>query len=180
MGEEVAEQAPLRPLAHLGGDLVLRRPSWRKGLYELLAGDAVVGRLDTRVWSGAARAETAEGAWRFDRPRGLSGRRVRILDAEDDREVAALQRSGWGRGARLQLDGRDLRLTAHGYWKPAWSWWQDGEELATVTTRHVFKGEKGRVVLTPAGQASPHAAFLALLGAHLVLLSERESSSASG
>ena len=75
--------------------------------------------------------------------------------------------------------GPRFELRAHGWWKPHWAWTQDATELAALTTRYTFRDERGRVTLTPAGQASPHAGLLALLGVHLALLSAREQSAAA-
>jgi hypothetical protein len=56
---------------------------------------------------------------------------------------------------------------------------REGTELASLTTRYTFRNERGRVTLTDAGRASPHAGLLALLGAHLALLSAREAAAAA-
>jgi hypothetical protein len=177
----VAEEAPfeLVPLRGAGNELGLRKPSWRKGLYELRAGEVVVGLLDVKAWSGASRATSAAGEWRIDRQRGFSQRRVRVLSADGEREVATVDRDWTGRKAVVELDGRRHELRAHGWWKPRWVWTCDGAELAALTARETFREEKGRVTLTPAGEASPHADLLALLGAHLALLSAREQAAAT-
>ena len=142
------------PLRDAGNELALRKPSWRRGLYELHAGDELVGLLDVKAWSGASRAETTDGAWRLDRPRGFSQRRVRVLTADGDgRELATFHREGMsGRRGAIELDGRRYKLRAHGWWKPRWVWTtEDGEELAALTTRDTFREERGRASLTDCG-----------------------------
>jgi len=136
-------------------------------VHELRAGDVLVARLDSK----ALIAEAAGAAWRLDRPRG---KRVRVRSG-DGAEVTTFMREGMGRRGSMELDGLRYELAAHGWWKPRWVWTSDATELAELTTRHTFKDERGRVALTAAGQASPHAALLALLGTHLALLSAREA-----
>ncbi len=164
----------MAPLRTAGNELALRKPSRRSGLHELRAGDVLVGRLDLKAWSSAARAQTAESTWRFDRPRGFTQRRIRVLSGDGATEVSVFERDAMGRRGAVELDGARHELRAHGWWKPRWVWTRDGVELAELTTRHTFRDERGRVTLTPAGQGSPHAGLLALLGAHLSLLSTRE------
>ena len=137
-------------------------------MHELRAGDVLVARLDSK----ALTAEAAGAAWRLDRPRG---RRVRVLSADGASEVTTFMREGMGRRGSMELDGLRYELAAHGWWKPRWVWTSDATELAELTTRHTFKDERGRVALTAAGQASSHAALLALLGTHVALLSAREA-----
>lgn len=175
-----APAEPLTALRDAGNELALRKPSRRRGHYELRAGDALVGRLDVAAWSGAACAETADGTWRLERPRGLAQKRVRVLSEDGERELATFHREGFGRRGAMELDGRRYELRADGWWKPRWAWTEGGEELAVLTTRHTFRDERGRVTLMIAGQASPHGALLALLGVHLALLSAREQSAAAG
>ena len=146
----------------------MRKPSRRGGVHELRAGDVLVARLDSKTLI----AEAAGAAWRLDRSRG---KRVRVLSADGASEVTTFVREGMGRRGSMELDGRRYELAAHGWWKPRWVWTSDGTELAELTTRHTFKDERGRVALTAAGQASPHAALLVLLGTHLALLSAREA-----
>lgn len=98
-----------------------------------------------------------------------------VLSADGASEVTMFTREGMRRRGSMELDGRRYELAAHGRWKPRWVWTSDATELAELTTRHTFKDERGRVALTAAGQASPHAALLALLGTHLALLSAREA-----
>jgi hypothetical protein len=153
----------------------LRKPSRRGGIHELRAGDVLVARLDVKSLSGSAIAEAADATWRLDRPRGMAQRRVRVLSGDGSWEVTTFVREGMGRRGSMELDGRRYELVAHGWWKPRWVWTSDATGLAEFTTRHTFKDERGRVALTAAGQASPHAALLALLGTHLALLSAREA-----
>ena len=150
----------------------MRKPSRRGGVHELRAGDVLVARLDSRSLSGSAIAEAAEGTWRLDRGRG---RRIRVLSGDGSSDVTTFVREGMGRRGSMELDGRRYELAAHGWWKPRWVWTSDATQLAELTTRHTFRDERGRVALTAAGQASPHAALLALLGTHLALLSAREA-----
>jgi hypothetical protein len=169
--------APLTPLHEAGSELALLKPSWRRGLYELRAGEAQVGLLDVSTWSGASRAQTADGSWRLDRPRGFSQRRVRVLSSDGERELGTFLRQGLsGRRGAIELDGRRYAMEARGLWRPRWVWTSaDGAELASLTTRGTFREEKGRATLTDAGRSSPHAGLLLLLGAHLALLSDREA-----
>ena len=102
-----------------------------------------------------------------------------MLSADGASEVTTFMREGMGRRGSMELDGRRYELAAHGWWKPRWVWTSDATELAELTTRHTFKDERGRVALTAAGQASPHAALLALLGTHLALLSAREAAASA-
>jgi hypothetical protein len=134
----------------------------------------LVARLDLKTLPGTAIAEAAEATWRLDRARG---KRIRVLSGDGASEVTTFLREGMGRRGSMELDGRRYELAAHGWWKPRWVWTSDATELAELTTRHTFKDERGRVALTAAGQASPHAALLALLGTHLALVSAREASS---
>ena len=141
----MAQEAPaaLVPLRDAGNELALRKPSWRRGMHELRAGKALVGLLDVRAWSGGSRAETADGAWRLDRPRGFSQRRVRVLTADGERELATFMRDGLGRSGAIELDGRRYALRAHGWWKPRWVWTDEGgTELVSLTTRHTFRDER--------------------------------------
>jgi hypothetical protein len=177
---EAAVPEPISSLHSTGNELALRKPSRRSGLHELRAGDVLVGRLDIRSLTNAAKAEAADGSWRFDRPRGLAQKRVRVLSEDGSTELATFLREGMGRRGAIELDGHRYELRAQGWWKPRWVWTEGQTELAELTTRHTFKDERGRVALTLAGQASPHATLLALLGAHLALLSAREQSAAAG
>ncbi len=150
----------------------MRKPSRRGGAHELRAGGVLVARLDSKALSGSALAEAADGTWRLDRARG---KRIHVLSGDGSSEVTTFLREGMGRRGWMELDGRRYELAAHGWWKPRWVWTSDATQLAELTTRHTFKDERGRVALTAAGQASPHAALLALLGTHLALLSAREA-----
>lgn len=170
----------LTPLRDAGNELALRKPSRRRPVYELRAGDVLVGRLEAGVLSGAARAECADGAWRFDRPRGFAQRQVRVLSLDGSTEVTTFLREGMGRRGAMELGAHRFELRAHGWWKPRWVWTEGETELAALTTRHTFRDERGRVTLSVAGQASPHAGLLALLGTHLALLSAREQAAAAG
>jgi hypothetical protein len=149
-------------------------------MHELRAGEVLVGRLDIKAWSGAARAESADGTWRFDRPRGFAQKRIRVLTEDGGHEIATFLREGMGRRGAMELDGHRYELRAHGWWKPRWVWTEGGDELAALTTKHTFRDERGRVTLSLAGQTSPHAGLLALFGAHLALLPAREQAAAAG
>ena len=169
-GRRLSEEGPepLTAIRDAGNELALRKPSRRGGVHELRAGDVLVARLDSKTLI----AEAAGAAWRLDRPRGrarpraLGRRRLRGDDvhARGDgapRVDGARRAPLRARGPRmveaaLGLDvGRDRARRAH-------------------DASHV-QDERGRVALTAAGQASPHAALLALLGTHLALLSAREA-----
>lgn len=170
----------MRPLRDVDtNELALRKPSWRSGLHELVAGDAVVGQLDVSSWSGGSLAEAADGRWKIDRARGFTQRRIRVLDAATEDEVAAVRRDAWGRHAEVELGGHRYELRAHGVWKPRWAWTEEGTELATLSTRDTLREEKGRIRLSDGLRASPHASLLVLLGVHLALLSGREDAAAS-
>jgi hypothetical protein len=172
--------APLAALRDVdASQIVLRKPSWRSGLHDLVAGETLVGRLDVSSWSGGSDAEAADGHWRFERPRGLTARTVRVLSVPDAHELAVVRRAKGGRQAELELDGHRYELRAHGWWKPRWTWTEGGDELGMITARDTFRGERGRVELTELGLASPHASLLALLGAHLAFLSNREGNAAA-
>jgi hypothetical protein len=161
--------------------LVLRKPSWRKGHHELVAGeDTVLGTLDVAAWSGGAVAEAVDGAWRFERARGLTQKHVRIRDGATDAELADVRRVRFGRGAVLELDGRRYELAARGMFRPVWTWTEGGGELVTLTARGTGRGEKAHIEVTPAGLACPHASLLVLLGCHLVLLAAREQGASAG
>ena len=160
-------------------ELVLRKPSWKSGEHELLAGEELVGRLDVSSWSGGSVAEAADGRWKIDRPRGFTQRRIRVLDPETEDEVAEVRRDGWGRRAEVELGGHRYELRARGFWKPTWTWTEEGAELATLTTRDTLREEKGRIDVGGALRASPHASLLVLLGAHLALLAGREAAGAA-
>jgi hypothetical protein len=158
---------------------VLRKPSWRSGLHELVAGDAVVGQLDVSSWSGGSLAEAADERWKIDRPRGFTQRRIRVLDASTEDEVAEVRRDGWGRRAEVGLGEHRYELRARAWWKPHWAWTEDGAELVTLSTRDTLREEMGRIRLSDALRASPHASLLVLLGAHLALLAGREAAGAA-
>ncbi len=66
----------LRPEAR--GLLELRKESWRKGTHDLVAGDALVARLDYAQWSGKTRAQTADGEWTFGRAKGFTQRTIKV------------------------------------------------------------------------------------------------------
>jgi hypothetical protein len=102
-----------------------------------------------------------------------------VLSGDGGHEVAVVERDWSGRRAVAELGGRRYELRAHGWWKPRWVWTCDGEELASLTARETFREEKGRVTLTPAGEAAPEVDLLAMLGAHLALLSAREQTAAA-
>ena len=170
----------MKPLRDVDtNELVLRKPSWRSGLHELAAGDAVVGQLDVSSWSGGSLAEAADGRWKIDRPRGFTQRRVRVLHAEGEEELAVVRRDAWGRGAEVELGGHRYELRAHGVWKPRWAWTEEGTELATLSTRDTLREEKGRIRLSDGLRASPHASLLVLLGVHLALLSSGSEDAAA-
>jgi hypothetical protein len=162
------------------GEIVLRKPSWRSGGYELVTPRGIVGRLDTSPWSGGSIASAADGRWNFDRPRGVLQRRVRITTGPDERELAVFRRDGWLRGGAIDLGDDSFRLAVSGWWKPRWEWSQEGVALLTFTTRESFGPDKGRLQFTPDGRRCRHASLLALLGVHLSILARRESSAASG
>jgi hypothetical protein len=157
----------------------LRKPSRRSGVHELRAGEVLVGRLDVSSWRDGSVAEAAGASWRLDRPRGLSQRTVRVLDVDGTGEVATFLRDGWGRRGAMHLDGVAYDLRAEGWWKPTWTWTSDGVTLASLTTRHTFRDERGRVTVTEPGRGSPHIDLLALLGAHLALLSARQAAAST-
>ncbi len=162
--------------------LTLAKPSWKRGLHELRAGTEVVGTLDVNSWSGGSVAATADGGWRFERPRGFLRRTVRILGAGEV-ELGSFGGTGFGaRGGNLELGSRSYALTARGVFKPRFAWSAgDGAELAAFTASGGLGAEtKGSFELSDSGRACPDAALLLLLGAHLALLSQRESASGAG
>jgi hypothetical protein len=157
----------------------LRKPSRRSGIHELRAGEVLVGRLDVKTWTGGSVAETAGASWRFDRPRGLSQRTVRVLSADGAGELTTFVRDGWGRRGAMEIDGVAYELRAAGWWKPTWTWTSGGVALASLTTRHTFRDERGRVSVAEPGRDAQHIDLLALLGVHLALLSAREAAAST-
>lgn len=156
-------------------ELILHKPSRTSGAHELRAGDDVVGRLDASSWSIGAVAEAADGRWRLERAHGVTRRHLSILDPGSEAELGRFERDGLGRGGTLTIDGRSYVLQAHGARHREWTWSEGDAELATVTIHSTFGEDKAGVVLTQAGTASPDAALLALLGAHLAVASSRQA-----
>ena len=89
-------------------------------------------------------------------------------------ELTTFLREGMGRRGAMELDGRRYELARARLVEAALGVDDGRDELAELTTRHTFKDERGRASAHRRGPASPHAALLALLGAHLALLSARE------
>jgi len=172
----------MRPLRELDRSLplTLAKPSWKRGLHELRAGTEVVGTLDVNSWSGGSVAAAAEGGWRFERPRGFLRRSVRILGAGDV-ELGRFASSGFGgRGGTLRLGERVYELRTREVFKPRFAWTDGSGELAAFTASGGLGERKGAFELTAAGRASADAALLLLLGAHLALLSQRETAAIGG
>jgi len=68
------------PLTEVRGPHELRKESWRRGAHDLVAGDALVARLDYEQWSGKTRAQAADGEWEFGRTKGFTQRTTKVVD----------------------------------------------------------------------------------------------------
>ncbi len=176
-----ASEAPATfiPLTEVRGPLELHKESWRKGTHDLVAGDALVARLDYGQWSGKTRAQAADGEWGFGRTKGFSHRTIKVVDPGSERELASFARRTWKRGGDLELGGASYALAASGMFKPAWRWTRDGRELLAVEQTGSLGETKARVTLTDAGRTDPNASLLILLAIHVALTTTSESASAS-
>jgi hypothetical protein len=168
---------PLLPLDRVTGELEIVKPSWRRGLQEVVAPEGPVARIDASAWSGRSRAEAAAGVWGFSRTRGIRALRVEVTDV-DGAPVATLRQSGWTRNGQLDLDGVPYALTGTGVWRRTWTWTAGTTELVRIATRASFRGGKGTVELTDAGRRDPHAALLVLLGLHVVVAAAQAAAAA--
>lgn len=166
------------PLTEVRGPLELRKESWRKGAHDLVAGDALVARLDYGQWSGKTRAQAADGEWAFGRTKGFTHRTINVVDSGSERELASFARRTWKRGGSVELGGASYALTASGVFKPAWRWEHDGRQLLCVEQTGSLGETKARVTLTDAGRADPNASLLILLAIHVALTSSSESAAA--
>jgi hypothetical protein len=161
-------------------ELELRKPSWHRAVYELRAGDALVGVLARSGLSSRAEARAADGYWRFGRSRGFRRRYLPVLAMPFDQEVARFDRRRGKGGGTLAVGGREYTLEPQGRWKPTWRWEADGVQLASLAPTSSLGDLKARVALTPAGSESADASLLVLLGAHVVLLTREEDTAAGG
>lgn len=175
-----ASEAPTTflPLTEVSGPLELRKESWRKGPHDLVAGDALVARLDYGQWSGKTRAQAADGEWALGRTKGFTQRTMKVIDPGSERELASFARRTWKRGGSVELAGASYALTASGMFKPAWRWERDGRELVTVEETSSFGETKAHVTLTDAGRTDPHGSLLMLLAIHVALTSSSENAGA--
>lgn len=172
----------MRSIRDVAGQELSWEPSQTaKYTYELRAGDEVLATLRQESrWGQRRVAETAEGAWIFDK-RGVWRPQTLILDVGSGAEAARLARSGWSGKATLDLpSGRHYLWRATNIWRSRWEW-QDtqGLSLARMTMKQGFAKTRGTVEIDPLAAATPDLALLVPLGWHLMLVARAEAAAAS-
>lgn len=167
---------PLLPFAsaHDRAWLWKRPRLWRRR-YELHAGDALLGVLESRSALGSAVAgETAGERWRL-RHEGLLRGRVRVLH-EGHAGDEALYRPGWfGAGDVTTRRGRVLRWHRADFWGRRWEMVDTGGLPWVVFTRTpAFVSLDTRVEVAEHARKDPELQPVVLLGFYLIVLMARQ------
>lgn len=154
---------------------VWKRPRLWRRRYELLAGDALLGTLESRsALRSAVAGETAGERWRL-RHEGLFRGRVRVVH-EGHAGDEALYRPRWfGAGDVTTRRGRVLRWHRADFWGRRWEMVDSGGLAWVVFTRTpAFVSLDTRVDVAEHARKDPELAPIVLLGFYLIVLMARQ------
>ncbi len=170
-----------RTLTHQ--ELKLQQPSVRKQAYELRAGNELVGTLHwPKAFGSLCVAETADGAWTFDR-QGFFKLRVtaRVLGSEQD--VLVYTPNWAGNGRMEHRDGREFTLQGASWLDNRFTLVQkttqeeDVALLAVMINFRFFRGAAD-VVIQPQLVQTEDASLLALFSGYLAAMAVADMSAA--
>lgn len=156
--------------------LKLEQPSARKQAYELRADNELVGTLQwPKAFGSLCVAETADGAWTFNR-QGFFKPRVtaRVLGSEQD--VLVYTPTWTGMNARIEhRDGREFYLQGANWWDNRFTLVQkptQAEDVALLAVMINFRFLRGSadVVIQPQLVQMEDASLLALFSCYLAAL----------
>jgi hypothetical protein len=102
-----------------------------KGRHELTASGPILGALQrVGFWKSHTQAEFKGRTWSFQR-RGFA--RTAIMEEPGGRAVAEFKNNWLGGGMLIFNDGASFQLSAKGFWRPVWSWFDgQGRKLLEV------------------------------------------------
>jgi hypothetical protein len=161
----------MRPLGEVAGEWLhwmgtgaFSREYHLRDKRDLFATLRVGGWLGRRIG-----AESSEGRWTLRRG-GLFGRKVLILEAESDREIAGYE-GGWlGRGTLTFADGRTFHWRRLGFWNREWGFMgEDGEPVLRIASERVSLRARARLMVEPSARAVGGLSTMAVLGFYLML-----------
>lgn len=152
----------------------------QKRTWNLSAGQEVVATLtQPSTWSPTRIGTTADGQWRFTQ-KGVVHRRLVVTDTHSGAEVAhGVRSSRSGNGTLTLADGRKYVWRAANAFGSKWAWLDEaGQPLLQFRESGVLR-VRSTVTLTARAVDDPHVGFLALVGWHLMLLTNQEATTAA-
>lgn len=116
----------------VSGGLAWSKIPGKRG-HQLKQNGKIVGDLQPfNFWSSKFRANSAHGMWEFRRT-GCFGTATEILDSNSHTRLAVFKPNLSGAGRLDFSDGKTYRITAKGFWRPAWTVLADnGQPILTV------------------------------------------------
>ena len=161
------------------GELTWTQPKTFKQLFELRAGDEVVGTLEFRNSFGSfATGESADGRWTFKR-QGFFRPTVTVRAAGSETDLAIFKNKTWTGGGTLEFpDGRHLLVSTN--------FWHTRFEIATDTDSPLVSYRRttgvlhmsSAITIHPQAEDLPDLPWLVMLGWYLKVLMHRDQTAA--
>lgn len=164
----------------IGRDLRWVQTSIFKQEFELRNMNTVVAKLSLpHIFSEGARAESADGCWKFTR-KGFWKTTIAVSTCEDETPIVSFEGRRWGKKFSLQLPGGEILLLATDFW--GWSFklqTETGELITEVKRKGFFSGEY-IVDLRRRGNSYKELPWLVMLIWYVMILERRRQQGAAG
>ncbi|MCI0707445.1 MAG: hypothetical protein L0Y80_08190 [Ignavibacteriae bacterium] len=164
----------------IGRDLQWVQPSIFKQVFELRNSSTVIAKLTLpRLFSEEARAESADGCWKFTR-KGIWKTTISVFECEDEQPIVSFEGKRWGKKFEIQLPGGEKLLLATDLW--GWKFslqTETGEMLAEVKRKGFFSGTYN-VDLRRRGSSYKELPWLVMLVWYIMILERRRQHAAAG
>ncbi len=164
--------------------LKLKQPSARKQAYELRADNELVGTLHWNTLGSSCAAETADGAWTFNR-QGFFKVHVTARALGSEQDVLVYTPNWTGTNARMEhCDGREFALNGPHWWGNRFTLVQkstsaeDVELLAVQIHFRLFRGSADVMIQPPLVQMED-ASLLTLFSCYLAAMAVEDMSAVS-
>jgi hypothetical protein len=164
----------------IGRELQWVQPSFLKMEFELKNSNIVVAKLEFKhLISEEARAESADGCWKFKR-KGFWKTTISVSACDDDIPIVSFEGKRWGKIFPIQLPGGEHVKIVTDFW--GWTFslqTETGELIAEVKRKGLFSGTY-KVDLRKRGSSYKELPWLLMLLWYLMILERRRQRGAAG